>query len=155
VATIRAEIVVPGEVEEVEAFWYDVSRWPTWVDGLAHIDRVSEEWPHEGGKVVWDSTPAGRGRVVERVAEQRPGDGQRLEVEDEQIRGDQSVLFSVVDGGVLVELALTYAIKKRSIVTPVVDVLFIRRAFAGTLDHTLRRFAVELAADRELHSGTS
>ena len=100
--------------------------------------------------MIWDSFPAGRGRVVERVVSQAPLVGQASEVEDDSIRGRQSVAFAATDGSVHVELVLAYEIKKRSIVTPLVDVLFIRRAMTMSLATTLRRFGVELDAEREL-----
>src|ERR1700739_847233 len=98
--SVRAEIVVPGTVSDAESFWYDASRWPTWVDGLAHIDRVQDDWPAAGGKVIWDSTPAGRGRVVERVIAYEPSAGQELEVEDETVAGTQKVTFASAQEGV-------------------------------------------------------
>ena len=45
--------------------------------------------------------------------------------------------------GVEVTLALSYALNRRSPVTPVVDLLFIRRAIASSLQTTLARFAHE------------
>ena len=43
--------------------------------------------------------------------------------------------------GVQVELTLSYRLQRRSPVTPVVDLLFIRRAMASSLETTLSRFA--------------
>jgi hypothetical protein len=155
VPAVHAEIVVPGTVQAAELFWYDTTRWPTWVDGLAHVERVQDGWPEVGGKVVWDSTPAGRGRVVERVVAHEPLAGQELEVEDETIRGLQRVSFAAGEREVRVSLSLEYKIKQRSIVTPIMDVLFVRRVFATTLRNTLARFAIELRTDRELDSETA
>jgi hypothetical protein len=67
--------------------------------------------------------------------------GQTLEVEDDTITGRQAVSFTPSQGGVLVELSLAYRVKRRSILTPVIDLLFIRRAMAAALDSTLQRFA--------------
>jgi hypothetical protein len=70
------------------------------------------------------------------------------EVADASIRGLQSVTF-VPDGDeVTVVLALSYRLERRSPVSPLVDVLFIRRAVAASLQTTLHRFGVELAAAR-------
>jgi Polyketide cyclase / dehydrase and lipid transport len=150
--TVRAASTFPGSVHEAETLWYDTSRWPSWIDGLAHVDRVEGEWPRIGAKVIWDSVPAGRGRVVERVSGYEALNGQTLDVEDEQILGTQSVAFTPVDGDVQVQLSLAYRIKNRSIITPLLDLLFIRRAMASSLDRTVVRFGVELAAERELHT---
>jgi hypothetical protein len=151
--TVEARRTLVGSVHEAERLWYDTARWPTWVDGLAHIAKVEGDWPTAGAKVIWDSSPAGRGRVVERVVGYEQLTGQTLEVEDESMRGRQSVAFTPVDGSVEVELMLEYELKKRSIITPLLDLAFIRRAIATSLGKTLTRFGVELAAERELGVG--
>lgn len=148
--TARASVTVEGSVHEAETLWYDTSRWPTWVTGLAHVAKLEGEWPRAGAKVVWDSIPAGRGRVVERVSSYQKLASQTLEVEDETIRGSQSVLFIPGDGSVEIELSLRYELKERSIFSPIVDFFFIRRAMASSLLQMLKRFGVELAAEREL-----
>jgi hypothetical protein len=146
--TVHVEITVPGSVHEVERLWYDTSRWPTWVHGLAHVERVQGDWPAAGGKVVWDSTPAGRGRVVERVTEHEPLRGQTVEVEDDSVRGSQRVAFTPSgEQDVRIDLSLAYAIKRRTIITPLLDLLFVRRAMTASLQATVRRFAIELTAD--------
>ena len=65
-----------------------------------------------------------RGRVVERVVEREPLKGQTIEVTDPSITGRQSVAFAPVSDGVQVELTLSYRLRRRSPVTPVVDLLF-------------------------------
>jgi Polyketide cyclase / dehydrase and lipid transport len=147
---VRAAMAFPSTVHEAESLWYDTTRWPTWVDGLAHVAKVEGPWPGPGSVVIWDSNPAGRGRVVERVVAHEPLGGQTSEVEDDSIRGRQSVAFAPAEGGVEVELMLAYEIKQRSIVTPLVDLVFIRRAMTMSLASTLRRFGVELEATRDL-----
>ena len=135
----------PASVGGAERVWYATARWPAWIDGLAQVLDVAGEWPAAGATVRWESTPAGRGSVLERVVSYTPGAGQTLEVEDDSIRGRQTVAFEQIDGGVRVELRLEYQLKARSIITPVVDLLFIRRAMAGSLGLTLARFGGELA----------
>jgi uncharacterized membrane protein len=83
--------------------------------------------------------------VVELVVGYDPRAGQTLEVEDDSIRGRQSVAFADREGGVRVELALEYELKSSSLFTPVVDALFIRRAITSSLRLTLARFGTELA----------
>ncbi len=151
--SVRVARRFAGTVHEAERLWYDTDRWPTWVDGLAHVAKVDGPWPAVGAKVLWDSFPAGRGRVRERVVAYEARAGQALEVEDESIRGRQSIVFTPVQERVEVELALEYEIKKRSVFTPVVDLLFIRRAMLTSLGTTLARFGVELAAARASESG--
>jgi hypothetical protein len=151
--TVSHAITVGGPLAEVEAFWYDPGRWPTWINGMAKVASVGPDWPATGAKVIWDSTPAGRGRVVERVTSYTPGAGQELHVEDNTLEGTQSVAFSEDTAGVSVSLELTYHIKDRSILTPLVDVLFTRGAMRTSLQLTLSRFSVELASDREHRDG--
>ena len=126
-----------------EELWYDTTRWATFVDGLKHVAAVEGDWPRAGARVVWDSHPGGRGRVVERVVAHESRAGQEVEVEDEKIRGTQRVAFAPHDGGVVVTLELEYELKERRGVVPVVDLLFIRRPQRESLERTLRRFRVE------------
>jgi hypothetical protein len=69
-------------------------------------------------------------------------------VQDDSIEGRQSVAFAPAGEAVEIALTLEYEIKQRSVLTPVVDLLFIRRAFRASLDATLRRFGLELEAAR-------
>jgi hypothetical protein len=146
----RTTIEAAGRLTDAEALWYDTARWASFVDGLAHVARVEPGWPREGG-VLWDSRPGGRGRVSERVVRYTAGDGQDMEVEDERLTGTQSVRFAPAgEDRVTVSLELAYKLKRTDPFAPVVDALFIRRAVRDSLARTLRRFAIELAADREL-----
>jgi hypothetical protein len=148
--TVRATHTVAGTVQEVERRWYDTGRWPSWVDGLERVLDVSGPWPEAGSVVTWQSGPAGRGRVVERVITHRPLEGQISDVSDPAIRGHQSVAFAPAAEGVGVTLTLSYELHRRSPLTPVVDLLFIRRAMASSLQTTLSRFARD--RDRDRHS---
>ena len=147
--SVSVALSFPGTVHLAETCWYDTDRWPAWVDGLARVVEVQGKWPEPGSSVRWESGPAGRGRVLERVIGYEPLGGQTLEVEDDSIRGRQSVAFTPADGNVQVELSLQYQIKRRNPVTPLVDLLFIRRAMAISLRKTLERFGAELAGTRQ------
>ncbi len=142
---VTASIAVPGSVREAERRWYDTSRWPDWVDGLDHIVALEGDWPEVGASVIWQSGPAGRGRVNERVIAYEALAGQTTEVDDPSMTGRQSVTFTPEEGGVRVALSLEYRIARRSILTPLVDVLFVRRAVAASLQATLGRFAAACA----------
>lgn len=148
--TVRVTQKLPGTVHEIEQRWYDTSRWTAWVEGLRSVVEVAGEWPGVGSSVTWDSGPAGRGHVVERVVAHEPLAGQTVEVDDASITGRQSVAFTPVDHGVQVELALAYELKKRSLFTPLVDALFIKRAMATSLATTLSRFGAEVGSHRSL-----
>jgi hypothetical protein len=146
---VRASVDVPGLASEAEALWYDTSRWPTFIDGLHHVERLERDWPHVGARVVWDSNPGGRGRVEERVVAFVAREGQTVAVEDEKIRGTQQVTFTPTAAGVTVALELRYTLKEARSAMVLVDLLFIRRPQREALQRTLRRFSTELAAERE------
>ncbi len=149
----QASRVFEGSVHEAETVWYDPAGWPRWVDGLARVESIGAQWPAAGAQVRWQSGPAGRGSVSERVVAHEPRGGQTLEVEDDSIRGTQSVSFSPRDGGVAVALRLAYELKARSPLMALVNLLFIRRAMARSLAHTLARFGAELEAARRQDEG--
>ncbi len=142
---------MPGPAEAVSALWTDTARWPAWVDGFGRTASVAPGWPEPGAVLQWDSRPGGRGRVREQVLEHRPGAAHAVAVEDGQLAGTQSVRFDPHDGGaVRVRLALAYELKETNPFTPLVDLLYIRRALRASLQRSLARFARERAADSEL-----
>jgi hypothetical protein len=145
----RAAIEVSGSVEDAEALWYDLQRWPSFVDGFAAVVRA-EGWPDAGGTLVWDSTPAGRGRVVEHVTARVAGEGQTAEVEDPRVTGTQTVAFTPLEDGVGVTLSLDYKLKQGGPFRALADLFFIGRAMRDSLRRTLVRFARELEAAAEL-----
>jgi hypothetical protein len=147
VSVARASCAYHGTVHEAETLWYDTSRWPAWIDGLERVVSVASEWPEAGATVVWESGPAGRGRVTEQVTGFKRLEGQSLRVQDDSITGTQTVTFTPVDDdGVDIELTLDYRITKRSIFMPIVDLLFVRGAMKTSLRTTLMRFGLELDA---------
>ena len=147
----RAYVSVPGRTADAEALWYDPQRWASWVDGFGHVVKLEGDWPNVGARLIWESPPGGRGRVMERVIAYESRTGQTVEVEDNQISGRQQVQFTPAHDHVDVTLSLTYEIKDRTIVTPVLDLLFVRRAWNDALRRTLTRFANERKA--EIHFG--
>jgi hypothetical protein len=150
--TVRAVQAVPGLASEAEELWYDSQRWPAWVDGFGHVEKLEGDWPEVGARSVWESRPGGRGRVVERVTAYEARTGQTLDVEDERLRGAQRVSFEPGPDGVEVALELEYELKDRNPFTPLTDALFIRRALRDSLKRTLLRFARERRGDIELLS---
>jgi polyketide cyclase/dehydrase/lipid transport protein len=141
-SSARAARVVPLTPEAALTLWTDTSRWATFVEGFARVLERSPDWPGEGGKVVWESTPEGRGRVTERVVEHAPG---RLvtRVFEEALHGRQVMNASEHAEGALVELELEYELARYGPLRVVADVIFIRRALRDSLARTLRSFAVE------------
>jgi uncharacterized membrane protein len=141
---VRAEVEVAALASAAEELWYDTSRWPTFVDGLAHVAKVEGDWPH-AGRVLWDAKVDGRGRVDERVMTHEARVGQTLAVEDEKISGTQRVEFHPTDNGCRIVLALDYRLKLDKPIAPVID-LFARRPMKDSLKRTLTRFRQELEA---------
>jgi len=150
VSRARATIELEAPIAEVEALWYDERRWPAFVDGFRQVAKREGGWPGVGGVLVWDAHPGGRGRVVERVTEHAAGDGQVAAIEDERLRGAQRVRFASRPHGSVLVLELEYALKGGGPLSALADRLFIRRAVEDSLRRTVRRFGLELAADREL-----
>jgi hypothetical protein len=150
--TVSVAQAFPGTVHDAETCWYDTSAWPLWIDGLDQVLAVTGNWPKTGSSVTWRSGPAGRGSVTESVMRYEPLAGQTVDVADESIEGRQSVAFSPADGSVEVVLTLEYEVKQRNFFTPLIDVLFIRRAMELSLRTTLTSFGVELA-DRRRSEG--
>jgi polyketide cyclase/dehydrase/lipid transport protein len=140
--TVSATRVVPLAPEAALALWADTDRWPSFVEGFARVLERSGEWPHEGAKVVWESTPEGRGRVTEKVVERGPA-AFVSQVFDKSINGRQALRVREDAEGSRVELALEYALTNSGPVGAVTDLFFIRRALRDSLARTLRRFAVE------------
>ncbi|HEX3691093.1 MAG TPA: SRPBCC family protein [Solirubrobacteraceae bacterium] len=149
--TVHALHTFAVPVHEAERCWYDTSGWQSWVDGLDRILETRAPWPMAGGGVTWESGPAGRGRVTETVVAYAPAEGQTVQVADDTMTGRQAVTFAAVPAGVDVTLRLEYTLARRSLVTPVIDLLFIRREMSLSLSRTLARFGARLRADGSPH----
>ncbi|WCB95886.1 hypothetical protein DSM104299_04637 [Baekduia alba] len=139
---IRAEVEVSALASAAEELWYDTSRWPTFVDGLAHIAKVEGDWPR-AGRVLWDAKVDGRGRVDERVVTHEARVGQTVSVEDDKITGTQRIEFQPSDDGCKVILTLDYRLKLDPPQRQVID-FFARRPLRDSLKRTLKRFRHEL-----------
>jgi hypothetical protein len=149
-----ASIDVPGLASEAEELWYDPVRWASWIDGFGHVVELSDGWPAEG-RVQWNSTPGGRGRVLETVSAYEPRAGQTLTVEDSRLHGTQRVEFEPRPDAVKLTLTLDYRLKERNAMTWLVDGIFVRRELSASLRRTLARFARERRGDMELERETS
>jgi uncharacterized membrane protein len=139
---VKAEVTVAALASAAEELWYDTSRWPTFVDGLAHVAKVEGDWPR-AGRVLWDTKVDGRGRVDERVTTHEARVGQTVSVEDEKITGTQRVEFHPTSGGCRIVLSLDYRLKMDGPQSFVID-RFARRPMRDSLKRTLARFKREL-----------
>jgi Polyketide cyclase / dehydrase and lipid transport len=133
---------LPLTPAEALALWSDVDRWPSFVEGFARRLELTEEWPGPGGRVVWESTPDGRGRVTERVTENEP-DRFSTQVFEQALTGTQTLRALPAPDGSEVELSLEYTLTKYGPLGAVADALFIRRALRDALKRTLYRFGIE------------
>ena len=140
--TARAAREVVLAPEAALALWTDLSRWPSFVEGFAHLLDNDSRWPAPEARVLWESVPAGRGRVTEKVVEST-GDRIATMVFEERLAGRQTFRVAPSESGAAVELSLEYTLTKYGPLGPVADALFIRRAIDDSLRRTLFRFAVE------------
>jgi uncharacterized membrane protein len=141
---VKAEVTVAALARAAEELWYDTSRWPTFVDGLAHVAKVEGDWPR-AGRVLWDAKVDGRGRVDERVSDHEARVGQTVAVEDEKITGTQQIAFHPTGEGCRIVLTLEYRLKMDGPQSVVID-RFARRPMRDSLKRTLARFKRELEA---------
>jgi hypothetical protein len=140
--TARAAGVVPLAPEGALALWTNLDRWASFVEGFAHVLEVSEDWPAEGSRTIWESGPGGRGRVTEKVVE-HSNSRFATRVSEEALQGRQSFGVGEDADGARVELALEYELTKYGPLRAVADSIFIRRSLRDALGRTLRRFAIE------------
>jgi hypothetical protein len=135
-----------GEValtpEAALRLWTDVSRWPSFIEGFARVVELDPGWPAEGSRAIWESVPAGRGRVTEKVTDSTPGGFSTMVFED-RLTGRQTFRAIESEGGARVELSLEYTLTRYGPLGAVADVIFIRRALRDSLQRTIARFDVE------------
>jgi hypothetical protein len=140
---------LPLTPPEVLGLWSDVERWPSFVEGFARRLELTEAWPEPGGRVVWESTPDGRGRVTETVVE-RTGDRFSTQVYEQALAGTQTLRALPAPDGSEVELSLEYQLSRYGPLRGLADALFIRRALRDALRRTLSRFGVEAEEEARL-----
>jgi len=132
-----------------QRLWLDTGRWATFVDGFGHVLEKDWNWPEPRSKVVWQSGPAGRGRVTERIRESADG-FVATDVFDAQMAAIQAIRFEPAEDGCDVVLSLDYTLASGGPLRKLTDVLFIRRSLAMALERTLRRFSTEAADEASL-----
>jgi uncharacterized membrane protein len=151
-ATIRRAATVFVDAEKAWRLWTDVSRWPAFVEGFKHVERQSGDFPEEGARIQWVSTPGGRGTVSERVTVSEPPHRLVTQVFEEAMAAMQAVTFGKADeaDGIRMELELDYHLTQAGVLKQITDVLFIRRALAAAIDRTLQRFVREAEEEASL-----
>src|SRR5215207_1099845 len=142
VRTARAGSVVRLTPAQALALWSDVERWPSFVEGFARRLELASDWPAKGARVVWESTPDGRGRVTETVLENDP-EHFSTTVYEEALIGTQTLRVAPTNDGTEVQLELEYQLEKYGPLAGLADAIFIRRALRDALRRTLFRFGIE------------
>ena len=94
-----------------QRLWLDTGRWATFVDGFGHVLEKDRNWPEPRSKVVWQSGPAGRGRVTERIRESADG-FVATDVFDAQMAAIQAIRFEPAEDGCDVVLSLDYTLAR-------------------------------------------
>jgi uncharacterized membrane protein len=145
-------LLADASVGEAEGLWYELERRPTFIDGFVRVDVSDGAWPQAGSRIVWGSPPSGRGRVVERVTAHEPGRSQTASVEDGEMWATQTVRFDTLAEGCEIVLELDYRLKREGVPGVLADLIYFRRRLRASIERTLTRFAIELAAERELAS---
>jgi hypothetical protein len=140
-ASAEAEVVLTPEA--ALRLWTDPTRWATFVEGFARVIEQDDVWPAEGSRLVWESVPAGRGRVTEKVLRGAAADRFATQVFEERLMGVQTFRAAESESGARVELSLEYTLTKYGPLGGLADAIFIRRALRDSLRRTLSRFAVE------------
>ena len=144
-----ARSTLPLTPPEALRLWADVERWPSFVEGFARRPELTDKWPEPGGRVVWESTPDGRGRVTENVVENTP-DRISTQVFEKALAGTQTLRVLPASDGSEAELSLEYELARYGPLGGVADALFIRRALRDMLRRTLFRFGVEAEEEARL-----
>jgi len=144
-----ARATIPLTPPDALRLWADVERWPSFVEGYARRLELTPAWPEPGGRVVWESTPDGRGRVTETVTESAP-DRFSTKVYETALIGTQTLRVLPAGDGSDVELSLEYELERYGPLRGVADALFIRRALRDSLRRTLFRFSIEAEEEARL-----
>jgi Polyketide cyclase / dehydrase and lipid transport len=140
-ASAQADLVLTPEA--ALRLWTDVDRWPTFVEGFFRVVERDADWPSGGARLVWESSPAGRGRVTEKVLEEEGPDRFSTRVFEDRLHGTQTFRVVESEAGSRAELSLEYELTKYGPLSAVADAIFIRRAIRDSLRRTLYRFSVE------------
>ena len=109
--TAGAGTDVPLAPAAALALWTDLSRWPSFVEGFARLVEDDPGWPAPDARLVWESVPAGRGRVTEKVVESSEDRIATMVFED-RLAGRQEFRVAPGPRGAAVELSLEYTLTK-------------------------------------------
>jgi hypothetical protein len=143
VAKLTESLLVSASLKEAWDTYFEPRTWASWVDGFQEVESVADRYPHEGGTLVWRSTPAGRGRVTETVLEHSPRTRHRIRFADPESQGELLSEFGIEGESTRVRLTLTYRLPGNRVLGAVTDRLFVRGQVRSALQRTLVRFKHE------------
>ena len=145
-ANVAEEIVVPGSLAEVWDLYFEQRTWPSWVDEFHAVEEREDAYPEQGGRLVWRSGPAGRGRVEETVLVHEPRHTHKIAYIDPNSSGEQLTTFEISGpDAVKVKIELHYELVRPSFL-PFTNRLFIRPQMRGMLKRSLAGLRTEARA---------
>jgi hypothetical protein len=95
VAKLTESLLVKASLKEIWDFYFEPRSWGSWVDGFQEVESIADDYPREGGTLVWRSNPAGRGRVTETVLEHSPRTRHRIRFSDPESEGELVSEFGI------------------------------------------------------------
>ena len=142
--TLTDSITVQASLSETWDYYFEPRGWPAWVDGFGKVDS-SAGYPEVGGTLTWNSTPAGRGRVAEKVLAHEPRSLHRISFSDPESRGELETRFEIARGErTTVSLELSYELAQGGPFAWLAERFFVRGQVAKSLRRTLLRFRLEV-----------
>ena len=144
---VSEELLIPAPLADVWDLYFERRSWPSWVDQLRTVESVEGGYPEVGGKLVWKSGPAGRGRVTETVLEHEHRRLHKIRFEDESSEGEQTTTFRMEGTGTMVKLDLAYGLLQAGPLGPITDRLFIRSQMRRMLQRSLMGLRAEAGGD--------
>ncbi len=141
-AKLTESLLVEASLAETWDHYFESRGWGSWVDGFQAVER-DDGYPEQGGTLIWRTTPAGRGRVTERVIEHQPRRRHRIEFADPESRGDLLSRFEIEGEATRVTLELDYRLASSGPFAWLTERLFVRGQVRGSLQRTLLRFKHE------------
>lgn len=142
---LTESVLVGASLADVWERYFDPAGWPSWVEGFGRVESA-DGYPEEGGTLVWQSNPAGRGQVTENVTAHQPRTLHRIAFTDPQSSGELTTRFAVEGPATRVTLELDYTVGRGGVLARLTDVLFARGQVAGSLRRSLAEFRAEVEA---------
>jgi hypothetical protein len=138
-ATVEGSTLVRASLAETWDHYFDARTWAAWVDGYGSTIE-SQDYPEPGGTLLWRSTPAGRGEVLERVLGHEPRRRHLIEFSDPAMEGELETRFEIEGDGTRVNQRLDYRLLGRGPIARLGGVLFVRGQVRQSVERSLEAF---------------